>query len=89
MAMRDARARVVASLVTRNVETGTPAPSTKVVFRHDKKHLYLAHIKFRDNSQVLEILGEELAVAQPAPAASVSEPAFSFGDRREGPRIKQ
>ena len=90
MVLRDARARVVASLVTRNVQTEAPALSTSVVFRHGKKNLYLAQIKFQDNSELLEILGEELAIPQPAPPpASVSQPAFSFGDRREGPRIKQ
>jgi hypothetical protein len=57
MALRDARARIVASLVTRSVESGVVAPSTKVVFYQQKKHIYLAQIKVQDLSQVLENSG--------------------------------
>ncbi|HKD79857.1 MAG TPA: hypothetical protein VKH81_09200 [Candidatus Angelobacter sp.] len=65
LVLRDARQHNVASLVTRSVETGEPAPATRLVFSTGKKHAQLAEIHIAASSQALEILGEELAV-QPA-----------------------
>lgn len=89
MAVRDAHAHIVASLVIRYVETGTPAPATKLVFHPEKKHLYLAQIKIRDQSRILEIVGEELAIYPSTPPTPAPPEIFSFNDRRMGPRIRQ
>lgn len=89
MALRDARAHVVASLMTRVVETGVVAPATKLVFYGQKKKLYLAEIKVRDQSQVLEILGEEFArMPTPLPRTAPTE-VLLFGDRQSGLGMKQ
>jgi len=82
MALRDARAHIVASLMTRRVESGTVAPSTKVVFRHEKKHLYLAQIKLQDRSQVLEILGEEPAILPARPPETAPSEILLFSGRQ-------
>lgn len=89
MALRDARAHIVASLITRAVESGTVAPSTRLVFRHQKKHLYLAQIRVQDLSQILEILGEELAIPPARPPALAPSEVLLFGDRKSGTGLKQ
>ena len=89
MALRDARARIVASLVTRSVESGVVAPSTKVVFYQQKKHIYLAQIKVQDLSQVLEIRGEELAIPSSPPPALKPEDVLLFNGRQSDLGMKQ
>ena len=89
MALRDARARIVATLVTRSVESGVVAPSTKVVFYQQKKDMYRAQIKVQDLSQVLEIRGEEPAIpSSPARALEPSE-VLLFNGRQSGLGMKQ
>ncbi len=87
LALRDAHARVVASLVTRSVETSTPSPASKLVF---KKHAELAQILIENRSQVVEVLGEELAIRQPAsPSPALPRDVDSLFDRRSAPGLKQ
>src|SRR5262249_34685153 len=62
--LRDSHSNVIASLITRSRETDSPAPATKLIFNKDKKHSQLAEIRMADRSQVIDILGEELAIAQ-------------------------
>ncbi|HWY68538.1 MAG TPA: hypothetical protein VNX88_07720 [Terriglobales bacterium] len=89
MALRDARARIVASLVTRSVETGVIAPSTRLVFHPEKKQLYLAQIKIQDLSQVLEIRGEELAIPPSPPPVLAPAEVLLFNTRQSGVGGKQ
>ena len=89
MALRDGRSRVVASLVTRPIDSGAVAPSTKLVFRNWKKHLYLSQIKFQDRSQILEILGEELAIPQTRPPETTTNEILLFSDRKSGYGMKR
>ena len=89
MALRDARAHIVASLITRSVESGVVAPSTRLVFRDQKKNLYLAQIKVQDLSQVLEIVGEELAIPPSPPPALAPSEVLLFSDRKSGTGLKQ
>ena len=89
MALRDDQAHIVASLMTRVVESGAVAPSTRVVFYSQKKKLYLAQIRVQDQSQVLEILGEEFAMAPAHPPAIAPTEVLLFGDRQSGLGMKQ
>jgi hypothetical protein len=82
--VRDAKAHAVASLMARAVETQNASPSSKLVFRHDKKREQLSQIWIENRTQFLEILGEEVAI-RPSPNHPVVSPDFpSFGDRRPG-----
>jgi len=89
MALRDARAHVVASLVTRSVKSGTVAPSTRLVFRQQNKHLYLAQIIIQDLSEVLEVRGEEMAIPPSPSSALAPAEVLLFGDRQSGLGLKQ
>jgi hypothetical protein len=90
LALRDAKAHTVASLITRPVETSEPSPATKLVFKMQKKHARLAQISIESRSHVLEVLGEELAVrSSPSQPPSLPEAGFSFSDRSDVPRLKQ
>jgi hypothetical protein len=88
LAVRDAKANVIATLVTRSIETGKPSPDSKVVFR---KHDQLAQIWIGNRTQVVEILGEELAIRQPAPppVSVLPKDVDSLFDRRSAPGFKQ
>ncbi len=68
IAVRDARERVVATLLARPVETEVPA-TTKLVFKSKKKDKQLAEIWLEHHSQMLKVLGEQPAIAP--------EPSFS------------
>ena len=81
MALRDGRERVVASLTTRVAEPGAVAPATELVFYRQKKNLFLARIKIQDQSQALEILGEEFATPQSRPPSVGPTQILLFGDR--------
>lgn len=90
LALRDSHAHVVASLVTRSIETGGPLPTSKLVFRNQKKQQHLAQIWIENHTQVVEILGEELSVRQSSPPppplpASVN----SLFERSGAPGFKQ
>jgi hypothetical protein len=84
--VRDARSHIVASLLTRSVETGSASPSTRLVFRHQKKHQHLAQIWIENHTQVLEILGEELAMRQAPPPPRIHSDVWLFSDRPAGLR---
>lgn len=90
LVLRDASQHNVASLVTRSVETGEPAPATRLVFNTSKKRARLAEIRIAASSQVLEVLGEELAL-QPVPAhAPLSfDRNFNFSFSRDNFRTKE
>jgi hypothetical protein len=90
VALRDSKAHNVASLVTRSVETDGPASESKVVFKTQKKHAQLARIYV--GSQVLEVLGEELAIRTPAPgppSIMLVPDNFSFSQKQDGFRLRQ
>ena len=85
LAVRDARKHVIALVITRQIQNGGPAVETKLVFAGDKKHPRLSQIVIANRSQALEVLGEELAIRQPAPNAEV--PPFMIDSlfQRQGP----
>ena len=70
LALRDGSGHIVASIITRPVETGTPFASSKLVFdNHKNKHKKNSQLKricLENRSQALEIMGEQLAIS-PAP----------------------
>lgn len=67
LALRDERLHVVASLITRTVETKGPSPASKLVFHIEKKRPRLTRILLENRTQALEVLGEELAMPRPNP----------------------
>ena len=75
LAVRDSRARVVATFVTKSISAESPASASKLVFRHDKKRPYLSQIWIENRSQFTEIVGEELAL--PTPALDQLLPTFN------------
>jgi hypothetical protein len=89
MALRDAKERTIASLITRPVETDAPLSSSKLVFKTQKKRYRLSQIVMENRSQVLEILGEQIAM-RPAPQPSVwsMPPDNSLFERHDAPGFK-
>jgi hypothetical protein len=87
--LRDSRAHVVATLVTRSIAADAPSASSRLVFRHEKKRPYLSQIWIANSARFTEILGEELAartVEPPLPALPMN--GF-FGYERNPVRFKQ
>jgi hypothetical protein len=93
LALRDAKAHTVASLITRSVETGAPSPESKLVFKKDGKHgkrSQLDRICIERRSQVLEVLGEEPVIPHaPAPPAPLPPGVDSLLDVRSGHGLRQ
>jgi hypothetical protein len=90
LALRDAKLHTVASIITRSVETSGPAPNTKLVFDTRKKNARLAKICLESRSQVLEVLGEQLAMPSSLPLTPpLPAEGFSFSNRSDVPRLKQ
>jgi hypothetical protein len=89
VALRDAKAHTIASLITRSIEIGWPAPETKLVFETKKKQTQLARICIQFRLQVLEVLGEQVAMRQssPLPAAEPAEVGLLL-NRRAEPGLK-
>ena len=87
LAMRDAHHHIVASLVTRSIERGAPAGESKLVFTTHNKDISLAEIRMQDKSQVLEILGEQLAIPTAAPSQPVNTFVL-FNDKPVGLQLK-
>lgn len=89
--LRDSKAHVVATFVVRSIAASEPAPASRLVFRHQKKHAYLSQIWIESQSQFTEILGEELAM--PAPTLTPSLPLVPmysiFGAERSVFRFKE
>ena len=84
MVLRDAHQHVVASLVTKWVETGNTAPETKLVFDTQAKRARLTQICIQSRSQALEIVGEELAMHSSPVIVMPANSFFSFSQRPEG-----
>jgi hypothetical protein len=82
--VRDARAHVVASLLARTVESQNASPSSKLVFRHDKKREQLSEIWIENRPRFLEILGEEMAIRPSPRGTDAILGVLSFGDRQTG-----
>ncbi|HZD95839.1 MAG TPA: hypothetical protein VE133_16380, partial [Candidatus Sulfotelmatobacter sp.] len=91
LALRDDHANVLAMLVTRSVATAGPAPTSKLVFKTQKKQTQLTRIWVENKAQFMEILGEDVAIrSTPPEIVPVSPvPTFSFSDRQDGIRMKQ
>jgi hypothetical protein len=90
LALRDAKAHIVASLVTRSVETSGPVSATKLVFTKHNKHARLAQVFLENRSQVLEVLGEQRAIASSPPSIPpLPADSFFFSNRNDMPRLKQ
>lgn len=93
LAMRDSNLHIIAAFTTRSRETGDPALVTKLVFSNHKKHSQLTQIWIENRSQVLDVLGEEVAL-RPTPPSSPLPPMFtpdiySLFDRGAAPGMKQ
>jgi hypothetical protein len=91
LAIRDAHQHFIASLITRSRELGGAAPATKLVFDTPKKHpAQLDQIWIENRSQVLDVVGEELAVRQPSPVPAPMLPpgVSSLFARRAEPGLK-
>ncbi len=89
VALRDDKAHTIASLITRSIEIGWPSPETKLVFETRKKQTQLARICIQYRLQVLEIMGEQVAMRQtsPPPAADPQD-VSALLDRRSAPGLK-
>jgi hypothetical protein len=89
--LRDARQHVVASFVTKWVETSETANETKLVFdTPQKKRARLTQICIQNRSQALEFVGEELALRSPQPGVgAAANGIFSAGSRLQGLRFAQ
>jgi hypothetical protein len=89
VAVRDARKRVIATLLARPVETEVPA-TTKLVFESKKKDKQLAEIWLEHHSQMLRILGEQpaIAVEPPLPRPFIRPDIDALFERNVVPRFK-
>jgi len=88
LALRDTRTtHIVASLVTRSIEAEAPLPSSKLVFHRQKNRQHLTQIWIEKHRQVIEVVGEELAMRQPAQPQVIPLDALSFTGRQDAPRF--
>jgi hypothetical protein len=89
LALRDtSTTHIVASLVTRVVEAEGPLPTSKLVFHREKKRQHLTQIWIEKHNQVIEVLGEELAMRQLPQPQVIPLEALSFTGRQDAPRFK-
>lgn len=88
LTMRDAHRHVVVSLITRSIDGGAQAEVSKLVFTTQNKDIRLAEIRMQNKSQILEILGEQLAIPTAAPL-SPANTVVLFSDKPVGLRLKQ
>jgi hypothetical protein len=89
--LRDEKKHTIASLITRPIEIGWPSPETKVVFENQKKNKRLSRICIQYRLQVIDVVGEQLAIRQPSPVLAPPVP-FAIGslfERRSAPGFKQ
>jgi hypothetical protein len=90
LALRDARGHIIASLVARSTDTVGRPHATKLIFETQRKRAHLAQIWIEDRPQVLEVLGEQLAVRQaPAPPPAFRPDIDSLFERRAAPGLKR
>jgi hypothetical protein len=90
--LRDAKQHTIASLITRPIEIGWPSPETKVVFDNQKKRSRLSRICIQYRLQVIDVVGEQVAMRQAAPALPPPPAPFdvnSLFDRRSAPGFRQ
>ena len=90
LAMRDSRAHYVAMITTRDRDMRAPVTKTKLVFDTRKKRPQLVEIWVEENSEVMDIVGEEVTarpttIGPPPPMLDVT----SFFERRAEPGLKQ
>ena len=65
LAVRDLKKkRMVATLLTRQMQTPETPSTTKLVFTNDRKYARLTSILLDHHTQSLEVLGEEVAMRQ-------------------------
>jgi len=89
LALRDTHTtHIVASLVTRTVETEAPLPTSKLVFHLQKKRQHLTQIWIEKHNQIVEIMGEELAMRQAPQPQAIPLQALSFSGRQDASRFK-
>jgi len=92
VALRDSKAHTVASLMTRTLKTDGPVAISKLVFSKGKKHSQLTRIWVANRSEVLEVMGEQVAMRPaptPAPSSTLRLDVESLFDRNYEPRFKQ
>lgn len=94
LAVRNEQRHVIAALVTRSVETGEPSLITKLVFNKKKNRSQLVRIALANQSQALEVIGEQLAIrSSPSPQSPSSDSlpidATSLFGGRNGIRLRQ
>ena len=65
--LRDAKMRAVASLITRPIEIGYPAPESKIVFETKKNRSHLSRICLQFRLQQMEVVGEQVAMRPELP----------------------
>jgi hypothetical protein len=87
MAIRDFHQHVVASLVTRSSEEAKPSPSTRLVFDRSKKKARLEKMYLEGRAQVLEVVGEQLAMRSTPPPAPPLPVGLSFSQPTDGCRV--
>jgi hypothetical protein len=89
--LRDAKRHTIASLITRPVEIGWPSPETKVVFDKQKDGSRLSRICIQYRLQVIDVVGEQVAMRPTPPALPPPAPfdVNSLFDRRSAPGFKQ
>jgi hypothetical protein len=91
LALRDAHAHTIASLVTRSVDIGEPAADTHLVFKMKNNHVFLTQLLMEHRSQALEVMGEELALRQPSPLSPPPEfnaEVDALFERRSSPGMR-
>jgi len=82
IAVRDHHRHLVASLVTRSSEEAKPSQRTRLVFDRSKKKARLEKIYVESRAEVLEVVGEQLALrSTPAPEPLLPMGTFSFSQR--------
>ena len=88
LTIRDAQKHYIASVITRSVESANPAAETKLVFVNGKKQKQLSEIRIQNRSQILQVLGEELAIRSSPPQAVPFDPWFTSYPGPTGFRLR-
>jgi hypothetical protein len=80
VAMRDSHQHFVASITTRDRDTGGPVSETKLVFNTHNKTPQLIQIWAAKGGPIMDVVGEEMAArpAQPTIPVNSFQPGFGF-----------